>query len=59
MTTGFAELRQEMTQLRQDVRQEIMQLRQEIHEAQATRQRQLWVILGAVIVALLKIAFFP
>ncbi len=52
MTTGFADLRQEMAQLRQDVRQDIREVR-------TTSQRQMWVILGAVIVALIKIAFFP
>ncbi len=53
------DMRQQMVQLRQDMRQEMTQLRQEVIEVRSTSQRQVWVILGAVIVALIKIALFP
>jgi dsDNA-specific endonuclease/ATPase MutS2 len=59
MTQLRQDMRQDMVQLRQDIHQDITQLRQEIRDVRATGQRQMWVILGAVIVALIKIAFFP
>jgi tRNA U34 5-carboxymethylaminomethyl modifying GTPase MnmE/TrmE len=70
---GFAEQRQEMTLLHQemrDMRQELRQemrdmrqeLRQEIRELRATTQRQLWVLIAVVVVTMvggmIKIVFF-
>jgi len=80
MTSGFADMRQAMMDMRQAIgdlgtrleqtrnelgtrleRQEVS-LRQEIREVRTSNQRQLWVLIGVVIVTmvggLIKIVFF-
>ena len=81
MTSGFADMRQAMMDMRQAIgdlgtrldqtrnelgthldRQEVT-LRQEIREVRTTNQRQLWVLIGVVIVTMvggmIKVVFFP
>jgi prophage DNA circulation protein len=77
MASGFADIRQAMTDIRQamtDMRQMIRDLGarldrqeaalcQDIREVRTTSQRQLWVLIGVVIVTMvggmLKVVFFP
>ena len=60
---GFAELRQQMSELRQEVRDMRHELRQDIRDVRTTSQRQLWVLIAVVIVTMvggmIKIVFFP
>lgn len=55
----FTALERRHEDLRQDLRQGFADLRQEMRDLRSTTQRQLWVILGAVIAALVKTVFFP
>jgi ribosomal protein L29 len=70
MAAGFTEMRQALGDLnmrldRQEtaLRQEIRDVRQEIRDVRTTSQRQLWVLIGVVIVTMvggmIKMVFFP
>ena len=52
MASGFADIRQAMTDMRQEIR-----------DVRTTSQRQLWVLIGVVIVTMvggmIKVVFFP
>jgi hypothetical protein len=64
------DIRQDMQQMRQDIRQDMQQMRQDMREMRhemnqwrLSTTRQLWmmvsVVTGAVLVGILKLAFFP
>jgi hypothetical protein len=52
---GFADLRREMG----DLRREMGDVRQEMRAWRTTTQQQMWVIVGGIILALMKMVFFP
>jgi ribosomal protein L29 len=74
VTTGLTDIRREIGDIRQDIRREIGDIRQDMRremgdmrqdmrEIRVTMQRQMWLLIGVVIVTMvggmIKIVFFP
>jgi ribosomal protein L29 len=59
MASGFGDIRQAMM----DIRQTMTDMRQDIRDVRTTSQRQLWVLIGIVMVTMvggmIKMVFFP
>jgi hypothetical protein len=55
----MGDLRGQMGDLRGQMDRQFGDLRQEFRDLRNTTQRQMWVIVGGILLALLKIVFFP
>lgn len=63
---GFGDLRRDLAEQRRELnerttglRQDMADVRQEMRAFRSTMHQQMWVIVGGVILALLKMTFFP
>lgn len=55
----MGEMRREMSELRQEMREMRQEMRQEMRGWRTSTSRQMWVIVAAVVVALLKTVLLP